>query len=192
MCVCVDFSDVKCSYLKSFCFVVRDLLMSRLGQSSILEQRTSNWAVFQMENSRVLEARQKKKGKLLCIHLFLLFMFDSVLFLLSFFGFSPQATWFWACDAHFIPLFLSFSSILFNRASPFFCACHSPTLSPFLPLSPSLFHHWGHVGHAVHDRTQFSDVVLYLFSTCGFWWEKEVANERGRERTVQMWLNTTS
>lgn len=70
---------------KASVFLVGDLLMSRLGQSSILEQRTSNWAVFQMEYSRVLEARLKKKGKLLCIHLFWLFMFDSVLFFAVFF-----------------------------------------------------------------------------------------------------------
>lgn len=62
VCVCVDFSDVKCSYLKSSCFVVRDLLMSRLGQSSILEQRTSNWLRFRWRILEFWRPGRRRKG----------------------------------------------------------------------------------------------------------------------------------
>lgn len=143
VCVCVDFSDVKCSYLQSFCFVIWDLLMSRLGQSSILEQRTSNWAVFQMDNSRVLEARLKKKGKLLSIHLFLFFMFDSVLFLPSFFWFQSTGHLIPVLWCTFHPSFpLIFIYIVQWRFSFLFCSSLSNTLSLFLHLSLTIGGMW--------------------------------------------------
>lgn len=140
VCVRVDFSDVKCSYFKSFCFscfVVRDLLMSRLGQSSILEQRTSNSAVFQMDNSRVLEAQQKKKGKLFCVSTCFCFICLIQFYFCCLCLFSVHRPLDFGPVVHISSIF-SLIFIHFVQSHFSFLSCLS--LSNTLSLPPSFFH----------------------------------------------------
>lgn len=145
VCVYVDFSDVKCSYFKSFCFshfVVRDLLMSRLGHSSILGQNLKLGCVSN-ENQHLdfWRPSRRKKGNFSVHPPVLAFLCsDSVLFLPSLFVFRSQSPCFWSCGAPFIPFFPRFH--LYRSISLFLSFLivilqHTHSLPPFFSSSLS-------------------------------------------------------